>query len=180
MQQLQQGAKAREFTDAAAMMRHYREIQARTWAPRTIQAPPRPRPADLVATPSAAQAPSAPEAETALEPSAPRPLRLAPGAFIGDLRKWGPQRKVALRIIAQVAACHGITVEEILGPSRKMAIITARQDAMVEVFLARPDLSFPMIGRIFHRDHSTVVHTVKRRGLLRARDGQRAAEVRPA
>lgn len=174
MQQVQQGAKPREFADAAAMMRHYREVQARTWAPRPALA----RPTAATAAEPAHE--PAPAVEAATEPAAPWPIRLAPGAVLGDLRKWGPQRKPALRIIAQVAACHRLTVEDIIGPSRKAPIILARQDAMVEVFLARTDLSFPMIGRVFHRDHSTVVHTVKRRGLLRARDGQRAAEVQPS
>lgn len=171
MQQVQQGAKPREFADAAAMMRHYREIQARTWAPRPAQAPARLQ----VAAPAETAVQPAPAVEAALEAAAPWPVRLAPGAFLGDLRKWGPQRKAALRIIAQVAACHGFTVEDILGPSRKVPIIIARQDAMVEVFLHRLDLTLPMIGRIFHRDHSTVVHAVKRRGHLRSRDALRAA-----
>lgn len=173
MQQVQQGAKPREFTDVDAMMRHYREIQARTWAPRLVQVPPRPkaaRPAEFPAQP-------APVVEVAPEPVGPWPVRLAPGAFLGDLHNWGPRRTPALRIIAQVAACHGFTVDDILGPSRKGPIITARQDAMIAVFLGRLDLTFPMIGRVFRRDHSTVVHAVKRRGLLRARDAQPAAEV---
>lgn len=170
MQQLQQGAKPREFADPAAMMRHYREVQARTWSPRPVRPAPQPRDAAVAEAP----AQPAPEAAAAEPVDAFWPVRLAPGAFLGDLRKWGPQRKTALRIIAQVAACHRLTVEDILGPSRKAPVIAARQDAMVEVFLARTDLSFPMIGRVFHRDHSTVVHAVKRRGFLGARDTRTA------
>lgn len=170
MQQVQQGAKPREFADAAAMMRHYREVQARTWAPR-----PAPAVRSKSATPAETPVQPAPLVEAAPEPAMPEPIRLAPGAVLGDLRNWGPRRKPALRIIAQVAACHGFTVEDILGPSRKAPIIIARQDAMIEVFLHRLDLTLPMIGRIFHRDHSTVVHAVKRRGHLRSRDALRAA-----
>ena len=65
-------------------------------------------------------------------------------------------------IIAQVAVEHGVSVKDILGPSRVRKITRARQEAMRTVrSLERDDgtvPSLPQIGRWFGRDHSTVSH----------------------
>ncbi len=64
------------------------------------------------------------------------------------------------RIIQVVAAHHGIRPEDILGKSQNQECSQPRQIAM---FLCRTELNlpFPQIGRIFARDHSTVMTSVK-------------------
>jgi chromosomal replication initiator protein len=60
--------------------------------------------------------------------------------------------------MAVVADFFGITVEDLVGPSRSRALVHARQIAM---YLCREltDLSLPRIGEKFGgRDHTTVMH----------------------
>lgn len=69
-------------------------------------------------------------------------------------------RDDSLAIIAQVALEHGVTSAQILGPNRKQAFVKARAEAMRRVMAARPNMSWPMLGRIFNRDHTTCMHHV--------------------
>ena len=69
--------------------------------------------------------------------------------------------EVARSIIADVAREHDVTREEILSRSNPMRIVTARHDAMHRV---RQELgwSYERIGRLFNRDHSTVLAAVRK------------------
>ena len=65
-------------------------------------------------------------------------------------------------IMGQVAAYFDFTIEDLCGQSRTHVLVTARQIAM---YLCREltDLSLPKIGQQFGgRDHTTVMHAVKR------------------
>lgn len=84
------------------------------------------------------------------------PPTTAPGAMAPS---W---RDVAIRLIATVAQEHGVSPAELLGTSRHRHIITAKQAAMLAV-RERMGLSYPVIGELFNRDHTTVLH-----GCLRA------------
>ncbi len=64
------------------------------------------------------------------------------------------------RIIAAVAAAHGVRSEDLLGKSQNHEYCFPRQIAM---FLCRLELKLPYqsIGRVFSRDHSTVMTSIK-------------------
>lgn len=64
------------------------------------------------------------------------------------------------QVMARVAALHNVTVEDIVGPSRSRQICEARWAAMRELRLSGK--STPWIGRLLNRDHSTVVHGLRR------------------
>jgi chromosomal replication initiation ATPase DnaA len=64
------------------------------------------------------------------------------------------------QVIERVAALHDVTPEDITGPSRLRRHCEARWQVMRE--LASKGLSTPTIGRILNRDHSTVVHGLRR------------------
>ncbi|MBW3095656.1 helix-turn-helix domain-containing protein [Pseudohoeflea coraliihabitans] len=68
-------------------------------------------------------------------------------------------------IIVEVAERFGFAPREIVGRSRYKPLTRARQAAMAEVYLHRPDMSLPQIGRFFNRDHTTVLHALKVMGL---------------
>lgn len=70
-------------------------------------------------------------------------------------------------IIAAVAKAHDVTVEGILGRRLTKPMIEARQLAMVEVVKRRPDLSIARIAKSFKRDHTTVLHAMKKYGVTR-------------
>lgn len=74
----------------------------------------------------------------------------------------GDPEVTAALILAQTAAYFGYSLEEITGPSRTRALVTARQIAM---YLCREltDLSLPKIGQHFGgRDHTTVMNAERR------------------
>jgi len=72
-------------------------------------------------------------------------------------------RKTARQVIAEVAERHNMTMAAMLGDSRKRADAWPRQEAMYEVFVQCPHLSFKQIARAMGgRDHSTIITGVKK------------------
>ena len=65
------------------------------------------------------------------------------------------------RIIAEVAMATGVKRSEIMGGSRVRHIVSARHLAM---WRARneTDMSLPAIGRVFRRDHTSILHAIRR------------------
>jgi chromosomal replication initiator protein len=80
-------------------------------------------------------------------------------------------------IIGKVAAAFGVTAKELMGPSRLRRVLVPRQVAM---FLAREacGLSFPRLAAAFGRDHTTVLHAVRKVEAGLASDERLAAVVR--
>lgn len=61
------------------------------------------------------------------------------------------------QIIADTAKANGVSAREIMGKSRKHAIVVARHAAIKAVHAARPDISLSGLGRIFGGlDHKSV------------------------
>ncbi len=77
----------------------------------------------------------------------------------------------ARQIIQQVAAAHGFTTEDVVGGGLKKKLVQARFDAIKAVADGRPDLSLPQIGHIFNRDHTSIIHALKKRGGRKNREG---------
>lgn len=74
------------------------------------------------------------------------------------------------RVLCAVAASSGVSVSAILGSSKRADIVLARQVAMWLV-RDRTDWSYPQIGAMFDRDHTTVMHAVRKiDNALRTRD----------
>lgn len=80
-------------------------------------------------------------------------------------------------IIGKVAAAFGVTAKDLTGPSRLRRVLVPRQVAM---FLAREacGLSFPRLAAAFGRDHTTVLHAVRKIAADVATDERLAAVVR--
>lgn len=57
----------------------------------------------------------------------------------------------------KVAAIYKVDPEDILGPSRKRHVTDARW-VFIKATRARGRLSYPRIGEIVNRDHTTVMH----------------------
>jgi len=68
-------------------------------------------------------------------------------------------------IIANAAKVNGVTYEAIMSRARPRDVCRARFDAIAAVSAAYPDMSFPRLGKIFNRDHSSVVHALMMRGV---------------
>src|SRR6188768_603829 len=77
----------------------------------------------------------------------------------------------AIDIIAMVAAWHGYEVHDILSTNKPLPLAVARFDAIAAVFsncsiLGRA-MTLKEIGRAFGgRDHTTILHALRKRGLL--------------
>lgn len=68
-------------------------------------------------------------------------------------------------IVADVAEKHGLGVLDLLGPSRRYPIVIARNEAFyrlrTEITVLGKPMSYPQIGKRFHKDHSTIIHGFK-------------------
>lgn len=69
-------------------------------------------------------------------------------------------RPAPLTILAEFAATRGLTLDELRGPDRGRIVAHARQDAMLLLSEATR-LSKSQIGRLFNRDHTTVLYGLK-------------------
>lgn len=82
------------------------------------------------------------------------------------------ERSSIKEIIIRVAAWHGRKYSEIIGQSRNRELMVARHDAIAAVYLIfrseRRHLSLPEMGRAFGgRDHTTILHALRQRGIER-------------
>ena len=68
----------------------------------------------------------------------------------------------ANRIQREIATRHGMTVDAMKGHSREARFAKARWEVMVA--LRDEGFSMPRIGRILNRDHTTVLHGLRRMG----------------
>lgn len=74
---------------------------------------------------------------------------------------FGDRGDEPARVLAEVARGFGVSVEDIRGPSRTTVVATARMCACA-VLREATALSFPAIGRLVERDHTTVMHHHRR------------------
>jgi len=72
------------------------------------------------------------------------------------------------RIIAEVAARHDIPVHDILSDRRARVLIPARHEAIWRCVMETP-LSLPAIGRVFHRDHTSIGHAVMQHHVIQGK-----------
>lgn len=132
----------KQFTSAEEMREHYRALQVRMSQPRQTK-----RPA-LIVVPKEAEPLVAKFRE--VKPL-PQERALQPVA-------------VARRIIADVALKHEVSVKQILGDDRQAPVIEARREAMSLVYRANPNWSLVKMGRFFNRDHTTILHALRKTG----------------
>lgn len=79
-------------------------------------------------------------------------------------------RRPARAIMDEVLSSFpGITIAQVKGPSRRAIVVRPRQLIMYELYRQRRDLSLPVIGRMLGRDHTTVLHAVRKIEAERAR-----------
>ena len=79
--------------------------------------------------------------------------------------KAGTKREKIHSRIRSIAEAHGVTLREVLGPDRLRRFVRPRHEAMLAIATEFPELSFPHLGRIFGRDHSTVMYACTKLGL---------------
>lgn len=80
------------------------------------------------------------------------PERLEPPASIIPQRKWKT-------ITKEVADKHGVSVENMLSPSRWKELVAARGEAYYRI-RRETTMSLPQIGRCFKRDHTSILNGI--------------------
>lgn len=94
---------------------------------------------------------------------------LSPGPVATAAASTQPKDLIG-RILATVAADSGVPVEVILSPLRSREAVRARQTGLYLAYVMSGK-SLPEIGRRFGgRDHTTVLHAVRKIGALRDSD----------
>ena len=103
-----------------------------------------------------------------IEPDPPKPARRTwkarakyralagelPGSFRND-------RVLTKRIVRELWRA-GLTWPDIVGHSRKAPLVAARFRIIRIVSDARPRLSMPSLGKMFNRDHATIIHALRK------------------
>jgi chromosomal replication initiation ATPase DnaA len=73
----------------------------------------------------------------------------------------------AAKLTQEAANRHNVTYEQIMGGRRCQHISAARKEAYALVATQCPEWSWNDIGRFFHRDHTTVLKTLQKMGVVR-------------
>lgn len=82
----------------------------------------------------------------------------------GDIATGTENRRTVHDIVCDVLKDYpDVSLNDIKGPRRGRHIMAARREAVYAVRTLRPDMSYPAIGRWFGgRDHSTILHSVRK------------------
>lgn len=124
------------------------------------------------------------------KPRPPLPFRVSPAIYsvidaappppvIRDVIRLGASGPVMARdIISIVCGHYDIPLETMTGPHRFRKIARPRQRACFLIREYRPNVSYPEIGRLMGgRDHTTVLHAVRKVEELIAASPEEAAEL---
>lgn len=68
---------------------------------------------------------------------------------------------IAEQIITDIAARTKLSFRILVGPVRTHYVAKARHEAMAAIKEKVPGLSLPLIGRIFNRDHTSVLYGIQ-------------------
>lgn len=79
-------------------------------------------------------------------------LSKVPGATPGAMK---------MGLIEAIAEKHGVTRDDIISHGRKPAMVKARGEAMLLVYCGWP-MTYTEVGRLFDRDHTSVIHLIAR------------------
>lgn len=162
---------AREYGSAEEMLAAYRARQALPWKQAAKPAAAAPL-AEATAPPGRETSLGKPASES---PASSRAAERAQAEAPQGTVPWAVVRKQyrlfhastpprgkaqAGAIIAEVAVETGIAVDALKGEQRVARIARARQLAIWRV-ADETELSLSEIGRLFHRDHTTVLHAIR-------------------
>lgn len=71
-----------------------------------------------------------------------------------------PEQTLLHRILGIAAATYGVRIASLTGPQRHKPLVYQRFALLFEL-RNRLRLSYPMLGRIFGKDHTTIMHAVR-------------------
>jgi Bacterial dnaA protein helix-turn-helix len=71
-------------------------------------------------------------------------------------------RRKAEEIVAECIEFHGVSWDEMNRRSRKRHVVRAKHYTIYEIYKERPDMSLPVIGKIFGMDHTSIIFAVRK------------------
>ena len=74
------------------------------------------------------------------------------------------------KIMQEVALEHGLTVLDLVSARRQRGLVRVRHLAMWRI-KNETKLSLPQIGRLFERDHTSILHAVRKIDALKNQEG---------
>lgn len=83
----------------------------------------------------------------------------------------GPAAPMA--IVRAILAKHGVPLEDLLGGGRSVTLVAVREEVVAA--LTKKGLSQPEIGRLLHRDRTTVMHAQRKAGVQSVHTQRRKA-----
>ena len=92
-----------------------------------------------------------------------------------EMRADTPKAQVR-KVIEAVCDRHEITYTDVMSRSRFADVVAARHEAIVAVASAFPWMSLPKIGRVFGRDHTSILHALDKFGVPRRTMGHEARD----
>lgn len=128
----------------AAQQEHYKAVRARLLKPKNAW-----RPKLVTIDPEALKA-MFKEIET---PQSPQ-VKERETAFVPPIKK----------AIMEYALRTAWTYEEIIGPGRNRALVEARFDCIAHVRRKFPSATLTQLGRSFNKDHTSILHSLRKRG----------------
>ena len=72
------------------------------------------------------------------------------------------QRDKASAIVDEVCAKRQLDRIEVLSDRRSSDVAQARHEIWHRIYSELPNYSLPMIGRLFNRDHTTILHGIRK------------------
>lgn len=79
-----------------------------------------------------------------------------------DVRQIKTPREIKMAVIEEVAERHGVPLRHVLSKRRDRHIVAARHAAIREVRERFDGDSLPNIAKLFGRDHTTVLHALRK------------------
>lgn len=167
----------REFTNTADMLAHAVAVRARCFGPKVRQVQKIHTPVALIPQRPAPTVIVQPEwkcRETRFDAHVIVTMPILEMIKSGLIEITSSHRFTIHQIVETVLLAYpGVTVAQVRGGGRARKVCYPRQLSMYEVRRQRPDLSLPAIGRWFGgRDHTTVLHAVRKIEALHAKEGQ--------
>lgn len=119
------------------------------------------------------------------EPEEIEPIEAEPEAVeeepeeieLDDALPSEPKYRSTKAIIDEVLADFpGVTWADLKGERRTREFIIPRHLAMYEIYAQRKNMSLPMIGRLFRRDHTTILSAVRKVERMKMAEDEGSAE----
>lgn len=90
--------------------------------------------------------------------------------FINRLPAGLTPRAYNLRIVSEIEMKHGLPAGSIMSRQSSRLIAKARSQAIAAIRNEHPHWTLMRLGRFFKRDHSTIIHYLKREGVWKEAD----------